>query len=138
MHMTIFSWFRKYWSGLLFGVFAAFLFWALHDRELMNQRAKYTVGYITGWHFSAKNGKYFEFRFSVADSIYEGASLSDKGMATANGSRFVVKYDSLNPETNVGYFNLAIPDSIRQPPRRGWLLPPFPIPRWIAERGKKQ
>jgi hypothetical protein len=105
-------------------------FWVLaqRDDEQLAQRAKYTIGYLTGSHYSVKNGKYFDFRFAVADSIYQGSSLSDKGMATANGSRFVVQYDSLHPATNVGRFAQAIPDSIRRAPANGWRKLPFALP----------
>ena len=59
-------------------------------------------------------------------------------MATAEGSRFVVKYDSIHPATNVGYFAIDIPDSIRQAPANGWRKPPFPMPQWVLDRGKQQ
>ena len=138
LRMILFSWFAKYWSGLLFVVFAGFLLWAFHDSTNMHKRAKYTVGYIKGWHPTAKSGIRYDFRFVIADSIYRGSSPSDKGMATARGSRFVVEYDSIHPATSVGYFAVFIPDSIRQAPVNGWRVPPFPIPQWILDRVEEQ
>lgn len=131
------QWIKKYWGLLLMPPFAILLYMANQADNSMDQHAKYTVGYITGWHFT-RSGKHFDYRFAVADSIYEGTSLSDKGMATANGSRFAVKFDSTHPATNVGYFAVFIPDSIRQAPANGWRTPPFPIPQWILDRGKQK
>lgn len=104
---------KKYGGYVFIGGTVVLWFYAMHADNLMDQRAKYTIGYLTGYHYMPKSGKHFDFRFTTAGSVYEGSSLSDKGMATANGSRFVVKYDSLHPGTNVGYFAQAIPDSIR-------------------------
>jgi hypothetical protein len=124
--MAVLKWLSTYWWALLLLGVAFFLLLAQRDNDLLTQRAKYTIGYLTGSHYSVKNGKYFDFRFSVADSVYEGSSLSDKGMRTTNGSRFLVKYDSLHPAINAGYFAKPIPDSIRQAPANGWRQPPLP------------
>ena len=117
--------------------FAALLYVGSKEDASMNQHAKYTVGYITGWHFT-RSGTHFDYRFSAANAPYVGTSLSDKGMNDANGSRFVVKYDSLDPTTSVGYFAIPIPDSIRRAPTNGWRRPPFPIPQWILDQGKQK
>jgi hypothetical protein len=130
-----YQWLKKYWGLIVVAVGGLGIFWVYQADELMDQRAKYTVGYITGWHFT-RSGKHFDFQFHVANTSYVGTSLSDKGMNTANGSRFVVEYDSIDPSTNVGYFAITIPDSIRQAPANGWRTPPFPIPQWILNRGK--
>lgn len=85
-----------------------------------------------------ESGIYYKYRFTVAGTTYVGSSPSEAGMKTADGTRVVVKYDSLNPTNNVGYFRLTIPDSIRQvpPPPNGWRRPPFPIPQWILSLGQ--
>ncbi|MGI4737737.1 MAG: hypothetical protein ACRYG7_21425 [Janthinobacterium lividum] len=127
--MAVLKWVSTYWWALLLLLVALFWVLAQHDSDLLAQRAHYTIGYLTGSHYSVKNGKYFDFRFTVADSVYQGSSLSEKGMHTATGSRFVVKYDSLHPASNVGYFAQAIPDSIRQAPPNGWRKPPFHLPQ---------
>lgn len=135
--MSILQWVGKYWGALLLSAGAVGWFYVQHLDALRNQRAKYTIGYLTGYHYVPKQGIHYDFRFTTNDSAYEGTSLSDKGMATENGSRFLVKYDSMHPGRNVGYFALAIPDSIHQAPPRGWLTPPIPVPAWILDRGKK-
>jgi hypothetical protein len=124
--MAVLKWVGTYWWTLLLLVFAFFLVLARRDADLLTQRAKYTIGYLTGSHYSVKNGQYFDFRFTVADSVYEGSSLRDKGMRPVSRSRFLVKYDSLHPASNVGYFAESIPDSIRQAPANGWRQPPLP------------
>ena len=58
-------------------------------------------------------------------------------MNEENGARYLVEYDSLAPEQNVGHFNVPIPDSIRQPPVNGWRVPPFPVPAWFLDHGKE-
>ena len=58
-------------------------------------------------------------------------------MDEANGSRYLVEYDSLDPKVNVGHFDVPIPDSIRAP-ANGWRTPPFPIPQWILGRMNAQ
>lgn len=80
---------------------------------------------------------HFSFLFTVADSTYESASrgMNDE-LHMKKGSRFVVKYDSLSPGSNIGYFEYAVPDSIRQAPPNGWLRPPFAIPQWILDRDR--
>lgn len=136
--VSVANWAGKYWGWLLLLAFAVALVWALRSYQVLEQHSKYTIGYITSGHFTAKSGRYFNFRFTVADSVYVGSNSADKGMDETEGARFVVKYDSLDPTTNIGYFILAIPDSIRQAPPSGWLKPPFPVPQWLLDRGKEQ
>lgn len=131
-------WLKKYWGGLLLVLFAVAWLWVRQGRDLMHQRAHYTIGYLTGWHPTPKSGIYYDFRFAVAGTTYESSSPGEAGMETANGTRCVVKYDSIDPATSVGYFKIPIPDSIRQAPANGWRRPPFPIPQWILDRGKQK
>jgi hypothetical protein len=136
--MAALRWLRTYWGGLLLGLFGLYWLWASRAGDRLHQRAHYTIGYLTGWRPTPKSGTYYNFYFMVADSLYRGSSPSDAGMATATGSRFVVKYDSLNPDSNVGYFKVTIPDSIRKAPPTGWRVPPFPIPQQLLDRGKQR
>ena len=128
---------RRYWALLLLGAIGLGIAYVAHLGSLMHERAKYTIGYLTGYVYRPKSGKYYHFRFETNGVPFVGTSLSDKGMDDRNGARFVVEYDSTNPEQNIGYFALRIPDSIRQPPPNGWRKPPFPIPQWIIDRGKE-
>lgn len=129
--MDSISWLRRNWAFLFLGFVAIAWIYAAHSGDQMHQRAKFTIGYITGWHLTAKSGKYYEFHFMVRDSVYEGNSSTETGMDRRNGARFVVEYDSLNPGTNVGHFAVIVPNVIQQPPRDGWRTPPFPVPAWI-------
>ena len=129
-------WLKKYWSGLLLVSFAIGWLWVRQNRNLMHQRAHYTIGYLTGWQPTPKSGIYYNYHFTVAGSSYEGSSPSGAGMRTAKGERCVIKYDSIDPNTSVGYFTIPIPNNVSQPPPNGWREPPFPIPRWILNRGE--
>lgn len=101
----------------------------------MHKRAKFTLGAIDGWHHTAKNGRFFGFKFSVAGRRYGGSSGWESGMREANGSPCLVEYDSLAPEMNVGHFAIPIPDSLRHAPANGWRVPPFPVPAWYLDHG---
>jgi hypothetical protein len=127
------AWLKKYWGGLLLALFAVAWLWVRQGRNLMHERAHYTIGYLTGWHPTPKSGIYYNFRFTVAGADYEGSSPSEAGMQTADGTRCVVKYDSIDPNTNVGYFKIPIPDSIRRAPANGWRKPPFAVPHWPVQ-----
>ena len=59
---------------------------------------------------------------------YEGTDDIETGMNTDEGTRFLLEYDSLNPERSNGHFTLIVPDSIRSSPPNGWAVPPFPVP----------
>lgn len=132
------NWLKKYWAGLLLGLFA--IGWLVVDQlhRRMHHRAHYTIGYVTGWHPTSKSSIHYDFRFMDKGSIYQGSSPNDQGSNTFKGARFVVKYDSIDPTINVGYFNLLIPESIRQAPANGWRKPPFPVPQWILTMGQKE
>lgn len=133
--MSIIRWLFRNWAvvGLL-GFVVAFFF----DRQntnLMHERAKFTVGIIDGWHYTAKSGRFFNFTFPLADTIYGGSSGRKAYMNEANGSRYLVEYDSLHPEVNVGHFDVPIPDSLRAP-ANGWRVPPVRVPVWFLDHGK--
>jgi hypothetical protein len=132
------QWLKNYWGGAVLVLFALGWLWVRHSRNAMHQRAHYTIGYLTGWHPTPKSGIYYNYRFSVADALYEGSSPGEAGMPTGIGTRCVVEYDSLNPNSNFAYFKLTIPASIRQAPSTGWRVPPFPIPQWMLDRGKQR
>jgi hypothetical protein len=131
-------WLKKHWTGLLLGLFAIAWLWVRQGRNRMHERAHYTIGYLTGSHPTPKSGIYYNFRFAVAGAEYVGSSPGEGGMKTPDGTRCVVKYDSIDPNTNVGYFRTVIPDSIRRAPANGWREPPFDVPRWMLERAKKR
>lgn len=102
----------------------------------MHERAKFAVGTIDGWHFTAKSGRYFNFTFLLSDTTYSGSSSRQAHMNETNGSRYLVEYDSLDPEVNVGHFDVPIPDSVAAPVN-GWRMPPVPVPAWFFDHGKQ-
>ncbi len=135
--MTTLRWLRRYWFLLLFGFIGLGIAWVAHRTNLMHQRAKYTIGYITGYVYQPKSGKKYHYRYEVQGAAYEGTSSSEAHMNDQDGARFVVEYDSTSPDISTGHFTLAIPDSIRQVPANGWRRPPFPVPQQMLDRGKR-
>ncbi len=135
--MAIWSWLRTYgWFALLvLGIVGTFF--VAHQTKLRHQRAKFTIGYLTGYVYKPKSGKYYNYRFEVQGTEYEGQSEPDKGMDDSDGARFVVEYDSTHPGTSLGHFVVLVPDSIRQAPANGWTRPPFPVPARLLDRGKE-
>ena len=111
--------------------------WALYASNLMNRRAKYTIGYLTGWHQTFKSGMEYDYRYQVAGVYYEGSTGGGVPYNEAKGTPFLVKYDSLRPIRSCGYDNIPIPNRFRQAPANGWLEPPFPVPKRIVDRGKQ-
>ena len=135
--MAIWSWLRSYGSFVFLGLGLAGVLYAGHRYNVGHQRAKFTIGYLTGYVYQ-KSGKRYNYRFEVQGTEYEGQSLPpDEDMDDRDGARFVVEYDSTHPGTNVGHFAVTIPDSIRQPPANGWTRPPFPVPARLLDRGKE-
>ena len=125
-----------YGSMAFLGLLLIGVFYVAHVGDVGHQRAKFTIGYLTG-HVYQKSGKFYNYRFAVRNTLYVGQSLPDTGMDDRDGARFVVEYDSLNPEENLGHFAVTVPDSIRRPPLNGWTRPPFPVPARLLDRGKE-
>ena len=128
----------QFYGSLIFlGSMLALVFYAAHVGDIGHERAKFTIGYLTGYVYQ-KSGKRYNYRFNIQNTVYEGQSLPpDEEMDDRDGARFVVEYDSLNPEENLGHFAVTIPDSIRHPPLNGWTRPPFPVPARLLDRGKE-
>jgi hypothetical protein len=135
--MSIWGRLRQYGPFLFLGLVGAAWFYVSHLSDVMHERAKFTLGYLTGSVYQPKSGKYYRFRFEVQGKSYTGADLPDSGMDRRNGARIVVLYDSVDPARNVGHFAIAVPDSIHHPPANGWRVPPFPLPRHVLSHGKK-
>ena len=134
--MTIWRWLRRNGPFLFMGLVVAGTFYAAHIFNEGHERAKFTIAYLTGYMYH-KSGKFYNYRFEVQGTSYEGESLPDMGMDDRKGARFVVEYDSTDPGINVGHFAVTIPDSIRRPPLNGWTRPPFPVPARLLDRGKE-
>ena len=122
------------WVLLLIG---GFLVYGRFQKTAMHVRAKFTVGSIDGWYFTAKSGRFFNFNFVVAGSLYSGSNGWQAGMNEAEKARYLVEYDSLNPEVSIAHFDVPIPDSIRAP-ANGWRVPPVPVSQRILDPGKKK
>ena len=125
---------RNTWALLVLGLGAVGGWYTLSTNEELHQRARYTVGYLTGVVYTPKSGTKYSYRYQVQGREYEGTDASEKGMNTTEGARFLLEYDSLNPERSDGRFTLAVPDSILDSPPNGWAVPPFPVPAAVLKR----
>jgi hypothetical protein len=104
-----------------------------HVSEVMHTRARYTIGYLTGGIYTPKSGKKYSYNYRVQNKVYEATDSREDRMNNTEGARFLVEYDSLNPEVSDGHFAAAVPDSILDSPPNGWKTPPVPIPKIPAE-----
>jgi hypothetical protein len=129
---------KGYVAFAFLGIVALAVIYVSHLGSAMHTRAKFTIGYLEDYVYHLKNGKHYRFHFQVQGTVYQGTEQSQAGMDRRVGARFIVEYDSLDPTQHVGYFPLAVPDSIVQAPANGWREPPFPMPQWILDRVKKK
>jgi long-subunit fatty acid transport protein len=128
------AWSRNTWAALFLGLAGVGSWYTLRTNEELHQRARFTIGYLTGVVYTPKSGTKYSYRYQVHGQTYEGTDASEKGMNTTEGTRFLLEYDSLNPERSNGRFTLAVPDSIRNSPSNGWAVPPFPVPAAVLKR----
>jgi hypothetical protein len=118
-----------------FGLIAAIFFIGYGAYYLMkvkeaHQQAKFTIGYVKGEHLSLKSGKQIDYIFYVKGKQYKDGDDYQAGMDIVQG-RYLVKFDSISPVWNGIYFEVPIPDSIKDAPEAGWLKPPFVLTKEI-------
>lgn len=128
-------WIQNYWWAVLLSLGATLWIYARYASTNRNQRAKYTIGFTTGDWNIGRSGVHYIYKYKVNSVDYESADVGT-GNGVRKGTRFVVKYDSLEPDISLGYFEYVIPDSIHQTPPNGWLKPPFFIPQWVLDRNR--
>ena len=104
-----------------------------HHSDLLHERAKYTVGHVRGTHWAVKSGRQVDYLMTVNGQTYQGGSDELPGMKI-EGGRYLVKYDSLDPEVKGVYYEHPIPDSVGEAPANGWFTPPFPVPDEVTSR----
>lgn len=94
----------------------------------LNQRGKYTIGYVTGRSVWASSGWSAQYRFTVDGITYTGSKSEWTNMIDTVGARYLLRYDSLAPGWHQVYYEFPIPDSIQQAPPNGWRWRPWPNP----------
>lgn len=104
---------KGYVAFAFLGILALAVIYVSSLNDVMHTRAKFTIGYLEDYVYHLKNGKHYRFHFQVQDKKYQGTEQSQAGMDRRVGARFVVEYDSLDPTQHIGYFPLAVPDSVR-------------------------
>jgi long-subunit fatty acid transport protein len=131
--MSGLTWSRNGWAALVLGLGAVGIWYTMQTNEELHQRARFTIGYLTGVVYTPKSGTKYSYRYQVQGKTYEGTDASETGMNTTEGARFLLEYDSLNPERSNGRFTLTVPESIRTPPANGWAAPPFAVPAAVSK-----
>ena len=115
-------------GGLVFIAVVAMCVGAFYRDYVGLKRGKYTIGYVTGRTVLPSSGWSVQYRFAVNDAVYTGSAPDVSGMNRADGARYLLKYDSLAPDTHQIFYEDPIPDSIARAPRNGWRWRPWPNP----------
>jgi hypothetical protein len=132
------AWLSRNWIVLVLPVGLFLLLRTYHTPALAHRRAKFTLGRITEQRTTQVGSRMIGFRFAVQRVAYSGTTGYPAATSGSTlGLRCLVEYDSLDPQQNVGHFNVTIPDSIREAPANGWRKLPFPVPQWILTTGQK-
>ena len=107
----------------LFGILVIFL---QYEGYLYRQRAKFTVAHTYKERWSLKSGRYVHYKIFVKGREYLGSADADKfPNIKVKGGRFLAAFDSINPNTNAAFYELSMPDSIKEAPPVGWENPPL-------------
>ena len=114
------KWLKNNWAYIvLIGIIA--LFARTYQRaQTMRQRGKYTVGYLGGWIQNIKGGRSFSYTYTVNGKEYHGSMVEERGMNRANGARYLVEFDSLEPGNSTGYVYDLLAATTPPPPPSGW------------------
>jgi hypothetical protein len=131
--MSLFTWVQKYLVYIVIGICLIGGWYAMRAKQVMHTRPRYTIGYLTGSIYRPNSGKSYSYSYQVKGTEYEATDISETGMLTKNGSRFVVEYDSLDPTVSTGHFSATVPASIPASPPSGWKTSPVPIPKLYDE-----
>lgn len=110
---------RNFGYFLLPGLVGGYL-WFFHSTRVMHQRGKYTVGYVTGWTQTLKSGRSIDYACTINGVPYRSSVHEEPGMNAAKGTRYVVEYDSVEPQMNWAYYQMPVPSGIGPPPAGGW------------------
>lgn len=130
--MQVISWLIRNWFSTLFVICAVFgFFYFRHLNSGLATRGKFTIGLLGTSHYIPKSGRSFNYQFTVNEIVYGGSGLVRPGMDESVGTRYLVKFDSIDPTISTAYFIVPIPASIRQAPSKGWNRPPISVPEWV-------
>lgn len=105
-----------------------FYWFFIRRTNLLWERGKYTIGYVTGRTVLPSSGWSVQYRFVVDDALYTGSAPEETDMNTGANARYLVLYDSTAPDWHQVYYEAPVPDSIHQAPRNGWRGRPWPDP----------
>lgn len=120
------TWLKSNFVYLFWIVAAICYYWFfIHRTNLLQQRGKYTVGYVTGRIAGGKSMGAISYRCRIGGVIYNGSSGEEQGMEERVGTPYLVEYDSLDPSENQAYFDRPLPAAVGSPPPNGWTKKAF-------------
>lgn len=93
--------------------------------QAAQKRSRCTVGQVTGWTQTLKNGRDITYRCTIRGQRHTGSDHELPGMNTTVGFRYVVAFDSVDPARHWAYYDLPVPDSVGPPPPNGWAKAAF-------------
>ena len=114
------KWFEKLWPYIMLAGIIALLFAYVQSGKTLHQRGKYTIGYLGGWVETLKNGRSFDYRYTVNGKQYRGSAMEMGRMNTTKGARDLVEFDTVNPGVSDAYFDNPVPAAIGAAPPAGW------------------
>ena len=118
----------KYIQNVLvfLGIILAGLIYSKYKKTTLESSAKYSIAQVTNT-FWAKGGNSCEYSFIVNGVIYIGKEFVYDNRPVIN-ERYIVKYDSNNPNNSEILLAIKILDtSMKAPVNGGWESPPQSI-----------
>lgn len=117
---TPFTWLLRNFAYVGCAGFLALYIWSIHRGNVMVERGKHTVGYVTGWTQTAKSGRSIDYRCVIGGVTYKSSALERQGMNSTVGTRYLVEYDSLDPSVNNAYYDHPLLNGVDRVPFNGW------------------
>ena len=111
---------KAIWPYLMLAGIVALHYAYFRSMKILHQRGKYTVGTLGGWVMTLKNGKSFDYYYTVHGQKRRGSAMEEHGMDRAKGARYLVEFDSVKPGTSAGYFDDPVPAAYGEAPPGGW------------------
>ncbi|PIE50383.1 MAG: hypothetical protein CSA38_02945 [Flavobacteriales bacterium] len=116
-------WVTLFTIGIFF-IFYLFLYRVPLDERNLLKNTKYTLAIVTSdWHYKDDSGVGVDYEYFINDKYYYKTS----NIRVRKGEKYIIVYDSLNPNTHCLLNNYELSDTII-PPKNGWKYNEVPIP----------
>jgi hypothetical protein len=109
--------------------FGIYNIWGMHN---ISKYKKYTIATTIKAFYNAAPAKVILYKFSVENIKYSATIGFHKSINVPNG-RYIVAYNSRDPDHSKLLINYIIPDTLKYIPTNGW----DSIPYYIIDSSKK-